>query len=159
MLEARRILPARRASVTVFRGKYAAFVAIPKSDEYQEISSLITNSLEKLEGRVHEIRSPCEFTPCLLETCKKADFVIADITEINPSTYYIIGASQASQKPILLLSKEDSSTPPEISGFKVLRYKPGNVRRVSEFLRYFLSDILDESPLDEAGPTAEVGRG
>jgi hypothetical protein len=143
--------------VTVFRGRLAAYVAVPQRDEYHEVSSLISRSLK--EHNVEEIRSPCDFTPSLLEMCKKADFLIADVTEANPSTYYVIGASQASQKPILLLSKENSSAPPEISGFKVLQYKPGNVGRVSELLTYLLSDILAEAPVHKAGQATELGDG
>ena len=143
--------------MTVFRGRLAAFVAIPKSDEYNEVSSLISLSLE--EHNIEEMKSPCDFTPTLLEICKKADFLIADITETNPSTYYVIGASQASQKPVLLLSKETSSAPAEISGFKVLQYRPGNVRKISEFLKYLLSDILAEGIVEKAGRTTELNDG
>jgi hypothetical protein len=143
--------------VTAFRGRLAAFVAIPKSDEYHEIVSLISLSLKK--HNVEEMRSPCEFAPSLLEMCKKADFLIADVTETNPSTYYVIGASQASQKPVLLLSKENSSAPQEISGFKVLQYKPGNVGKISELLTHLLSDIMAEAPVHKAGQATELGDG
>jgi hypothetical protein len=139
-------------AMAVFRGRLAAFVAIPQGDddEYKEISSLISKSLE--EHNIAEMKSRREFVPELLEYCKKADLLIADITEVNPSTYYVIGASQASQKPVLLLSKENSSAPSEISGFKVLKYKPGNVPKISELLRSWLSDILDEAtPVEKSG--------
>jgi nucleoside 2-deoxyribosyltransferase len=143
--------------VTVFRGRLAAFIAIPESDEYHEVSSLISLSLE--EHNVQEIRSPCVFTSFLLEACKRADVVIADITETNPSTYYVIGVSQASQKPVLLLSKENSAAPLEISGFKVLQYKPGNVRRMSELLHSWLSDIVAEVSVQKAGQATEADDG
>lgn len=128
--------------MAVFRGRLAAFVAIPKSHEYEEIASLISSSLEDLN--VEEMRSPGDFTPYLLEACIKADFLIADITEANPSTYYAIGASQASQKSVLLLSKENASAPPEISGIKVVQYKPDNVQKISEFLRLFILECPAE---------------
>ena len=80
-----------------------------------------------------------------LEACMKADFLIAEITETNPSTYYLIGASQASQKPVLLLSREISFAPTEISGFKVVQYKSDNVKRISESVRLFISEFLYEA--------------
>ena len=134
--------------MAVFRGRLAAFVAIPDSQDYAEIASLISSSLEELN--VEEMRSPSEFTPYLLEACKKADFLVADITETNPSTYYVIGATQASQKPVLLLSKENPSTPAEISGFKVVQYKSDNIGKIKELLRLFISDFLVE-----AAPSAQ----
>ena len=79
----------------------------------------------------------------------KADFLIADITETNPSTYFLIGAAQASQKPVLLLSMETSSAPTEISGFKVVQYNSVNVKRISELLRLFISDFLSEASPQE----------
>jgi hypothetical protein len=129
---------ARRQSVPTFRDRLCAFVAIPKSNEYIEVSSLVSSSLNQLN--VEEVRSPCDFTPSLLETCKKTDLLIADITKTNPSTYYVIGVSQALQKPVLLLSQ--TAAPPEISGFKVLKYRPGKVQKISDFLRIFLSEIV-----------------
>jgi nucleoside 2-deoxyribosyltransferase len=136
--------------MAVFRGRLAALVAIPQSDEYKEISSLITQSLE--EKKIEKMKSPRGFEPDLLEACKRADLLIADITETNPSTYYVIGASQASQKPVLLLSKEKSAAPLEISGFKVLQYKSSNVQKISELLRSWLSDLLaDATPVGRSG--------
>ena len=81
--------------MAVFRGRHSAFVAIPKSHEFAEVSSIISSSLADLN--IEEVTAPLNFNPSLLEACKKADFVICDITENNPSTYYVIGASQASQ--------------------------------------------------------------
>jgi nucleoside 2-deoxyribosyltransferase len=134
-------------SVAIFRGRPACLVAIPEGPEYAEIGQLIYLSLKDLN--VEEIRSPCKFTPYLLEECMKADFLIADITETNPSTYFLIGAAQASQKPVLLLSMETSSAPTEISGFKVVQYNSVNVKRISELLRLFISDFLSEATTQE----------
>ena len=130
--------------MAVFRGRHSAFVAIPKSHEFAEVSSIISSSLADLN--IEEVTAPLNFNPSLLEACKKADFVICDITENNPSTYYVIGASQASQKPVLLLCKESPATAPsEISGFKVVRYRPDNVSAISKFLHLFVSEFLPEA--------------
>ncbi len=128
--------------MAAFRGRPAGFVAIPQRKEYHELLDLIATSLK--DNNIEILLSPNHFTPDLLDSCKKADFLIADVTEPNLSTYYVIGASQASRKPVLLLCRESSSVPPEISGFKVLQYKPGNVKRLSQFLRYWLPDLLLE---------------
>lgn len=133
------------AIVAVFRGKLAAFVAIPSGQVYQELSALITKVFEGDEVEI--VPSPCTFTPDLLEKCRKADFLIADITEVNPSTYYVVGASHAMQKPVLLLCQEGSSELEEISGVRIVRYTPGRIQRLSEFLGYWLKDIGSEQRL------------
>jgi hypothetical protein len=62
--------------VGVFGGRFAAFVAIPKSHEYEEVSSVVSSTLEPLE--IEEMRSSNDFTPVLLEMCRKADCLIAE---------------------------------------------------------------------------------
>ena len=130
--------------MAVFRGRLAGFVAIPKGAGYEEILRLIEEAFNA--HGVEVITSPCSFTPDILEGCRKADLLIADISDNNPSTYYIIGVSQVLQKPVLILSQDEQkigahSIPYEISGQKVVRYMAGHTGRLADYLKHWLADI------------------
>jgi len=134
------------------------FLSIPATDEFLPIKRLINASLKQpgiapiattmqktLDGISFENESgkKIEFEQGLVigsvvQAIKRSDFIIADLTGLNPNVLYEVGFAHALRKPVLLMIQpENSRIPSDISGNRFFIYELSVVKDdvISEFLK------------------------
>lgn len=121
------------------------FLIIPFSPEYNDISQVIKNAVEKSNHqlvRMDELFSTGNITTQIHDEINKADFVIADISDKNPNVMYELGFAQSLKKPVLPISRKGEKIPFDIASIRVLIY---DRNRLNETLNVALRNYLTHS--------------
>lgn len=98
--------------------------------------------------RVDEIEHSKTITEVILSRIRRAQFVVADLTETRPNCYYEVGYAQALGKPVILLAKEGTERHFDLSAFKWNYW-----RSVDDLLEVF--DRTVDAVIKELGPTRQ----
>lgn len=121
------------------------FVLIPEGDKFTAVRNVVTEALQKLDVRT--LGSPSELpnlpaqstTSDLLD---RADFVIADVTDRSPSTFYVLGIADALRKPTLMLAQEQVPLPADLASQRLLVYRVDETAKLADYLGYWISDYM-----------------
>ncbi len=125
------------------------FLVIPFTPEYNDISQVIRIAVENSNHqliRMDELFSTGNITDQIHDEIKKADLVIADISEKNPNVMYELGFAQSLKKPVLPISRKGENIPFDIASIRVLIY---DRNRLNETLDIPLRNYLAHSNFDQ----------
>jgi hypothetical protein len=136
------------------------FLSIPNNDGFLPIRKLIHEALDQPEiapilttmqstlgitsssfsfdkGPVKKIDFEKGFVVGSVVTAiKRSDFIIADLTGLNPNVLYEVGFAHALKKPVLLMVQHNSSKiPSNISGNLFFIYTQDEIRNSSDLLK------------------------
>ncbi len=133
---------------TVDAERPLAFVVMHFAKPYDEVySEVIRNTcinfgLEPV--RADEIYGPGLIINDIVEQIHRAQVIIAEITPENANVYFEVGYAYAWKKPIVLLARENTELPFDVSAFRVLFYEDsiGGRTRLEEGLSRHLKAIL-----------------
>jgi hypothetical protein len=114
---------------------HSCFVAIPHDPAFMPIWQAVEQALNEFDVRA----LPNEMSPDLIES---SSFVIADVTLPNSTVFYQLGLADALRKPTLLIAQSSDALPPDITLHQVLIYRPEEVSKLQQFLRYWIKDTL-----------------
>jgi hypothetical protein len=103
------------------------FVIMPLSPDLDDLYYLgILNTARELKCSCHRV-DEIEFTGNIIDQIHdlivNSRIIIAEVSQPNPNVYYEVGYAQALRKPVVLLTKNISSTPFDLSGFNHIIYR------------------------------------
>ena len=90
-----------------------------------------------------------------------AELVIADLSFLNPNTFYEIGIRHMTQKPIIHMQLADQQIPFDVSlyrALKFLRARFKDIEKAKEDLRQFVCEVLAPNYQPENPVTNAIGR-
>lgn len=121
---------APRRSVPVLSGieedVYSVFVLMPFRREYQGIYNIIRRAGESAGLRVFradEMVAPGRITDQILDAIRHAGLIVADVSDTNPNVLYEIGLAHSLNKPTILISRQGTNLPFDLSGSRVIFYE------------------------------------
>lgn len=125
------------------------FLVIPFTSEFNDITELVR--LAVMAGnhqlvRIDEMMSTGRIVDQIHDEIKKADLVIADISDENPNVMYELGFAQSLGKPILPIIRKGESIPFDIASIRTLIY---DRNRLNDTLSIPLSNYLAHSNFDK----------
>jgi predicted rRNA methylase YqxC with S4 and FtsJ domains len=109
------------------------FVIMSFKNEYDEIYDAIQLSRKALMSkvkqlkieRVDERKGAYVINDEIDECINKASFIICDISEKSPNVFYELGFSRAKNKKLILIAKEGTEPPFDVSHHRIIWYKNG----------------------------------
>ena len=123
------------------------FVLMPFIPDLNDVYYLgiheIVTSLGYSCKRADEIEFVGDIMSKIYESIKNARLIIAEVSVQNANVYYELGYANALRKPVILLTKDHSSTPFDLSGQNHIVYR--NIVHLREKLKNRLSSILSSS--------------
>ncbi|MCK4247638.1 MAG: hypothetical protein KAX04_03775, partial [Methanomicrobia archaeon] len=108
--------------------KKSCFVLMPFKKEQNEIyKSVIKPTVEKngyICLRADDIYKSTPIMEDILESIKKANIIIADLTGRNPNVFYELGMAHIIKYPerVILLTKSDEDIPFDLASFRHIKY-------------------------------------
>jgi len=123
----------------MFKEKPTCFVAIPGTPDFASVRDAVQQSLQNLDV---EPSSATDIVGTTLSTkaIERSDFLIADVTDKNPDTFYEVGLADAMRKPILILAQKSHDVPTDLGGHRVLLYEPGDTDKLTRYLDYWIQE-------------------
>jgi hypothetical protein len=73
---------------------------------------------------------------------ERVDFVIADVTNESANVFYELGLADALRKPTLIMAQKQVSLSGDLGRHKLLLYSPGEIPKLADYLRYWISNAI-----------------
>ena len=139
------IIQEKRAQIKERKAKSPdIFVIMPFSPDFDDVYYLgIREIAEKLNlscKRVDEMEFVGDILDEIYNSITNARIIIAEATSPNPNVYYELGYAHALGKPVILLTKDVSSTPFDLKMYNHIVYK--NIRELRQKLEKRLGVII-----------------
>jgi ABC-type branched-subunit amino acid transport system substrate-binding protein len=120
-----------------------AFVSMPGSEEFKDVSAATIKALEEAGYRVYcfgekSILAPGRYWQSeLLDALASADVVVADVTGPRYNVIYEIGYAHGQRKPVILIGQPDSlsTLPGYLMNYQVLLYEPDDFEELTYLIR------------------------
>jgi hypothetical protein len=126
------------------RRKKSVFVAMPFSDEFEDVYQFGIYATVRRCGFVCEKVDEALYSGSIIdritEGIRNADFVIADLTCERPNVYLEVGYAWGLQKPVITLAREGQHLHFDLSHHKCLFYK--TITRLSESLEKTIRELF-----------------
>jgi len=94
----------------------------PFNEFYEKIIKKVCKDLNIEVKRGDEIISTNVVMQDIIQDINYSNFIIAEVSEINPNVYYELGYAHALNKPVILLAKKDTKIPFDISPYRIIYY-------------------------------------
>jgi hypothetical protein len=125
--------------------KRPAFVAMPYRPKWSKpVEQTILASASKTNFKFEVSRNsekPGLITNQIWNEIRRAEVVIADITDENPNVFYELGFAHALGKEVIMLSQSVSRRPFDISTARLLHYRVDDLRGLGKRLTRALSSV------------------
>lgn len=141
-IESKKELPEKRKAKSP-----EIFVVMPFTPDFDDVYDLGIHEVVVSFGhscqRVDEIEFVGDIMSKIYESITNARLIIAEVSVENPNVYYELGYAHALEKPVVLLTKDISSAPFDLSGQNHIVYR--NIVDLRKKLKNRLSSILPSS--------------
>jgi nucleoside 2-deoxyribosyltransferase len=79
----------------------------------------------------------------ILQAIRKADYIIADLSQPNPNVYYEMGFAHALRKPVILITRNLESLPFDLRHQRVIIYQDSaqGAEALRDALKKYISQI------------------
>lgn len=139
---------AAAAPVPEPKRKKSVFVAMPFTDEFEDIYQFGIYAAVRRCGYVCEKVDEAVFTGSIIEQItegiRNATFVIADLSLERPNVYLEVGYAWALEKPVVLVAKDGQRLHFDLSHHKCIFYK--NISKLSAALEKTIQDMFGACP-------------
>lgn len=107
--------------------KLTALVLVPSSRNTRRVQKYLRDGLMNagiVVMRLDEIQPGALWATAVTDAIKKADFIIADLTEFNSNIIYEIGYAHAFEKQVFMVVSRDAKAdiPSDLTGYHYLFY-------------------------------------
>ncbi|HBZ67615.1 MAG TPA: hypothetical protein DEO70_12325 [Bacteroidales bacterium] len=125
----------------------------------------VREAIESISGRLNlqlyradYLNIEEQIVPQIIETIKKSDIVIADISNENPNIYYEVGIAHSLDKPVILVSQTDNFNRFSLLSYRFYKYdiNPTGIRNLAFRLEQILSSPNEIEELKPIQPTRQV---
>ena len=130
----------------MFLEKPQAFLSLPLKDAAsldlaRQIGELLRgHDIEPVLATGADTQAP--LSDQILAAIRRAEFVVADLTDANPNVLFEVGLAQGLSKPVLLLSQgRASAVPSDLRAQQVAIYRPDDPSTVLRYVELWLRDI------------------
>jgi hypothetical protein len=123
------------------------FVIMPFSGEFDGIWSTVIRktvvALSDVCRRADDIFAPGVIIKDILQAIRKADYIIADLSQPNPNVYYEMGFAHALRKPVILITRNLESLPFDLRHQRVIIYQDSaqGAEALRDALKKYISQI------------------
>jgi nucleoside 2-deoxyribosyltransferase len=117
------------------------FIIAPFDPEGQRVQDTVQRTLKEAGLRVVPYRDAilpgAELTSSILDSIRRADLIIADVSRQNPNVFYEVGFAHALRKPTILLfdTKSADKLPSDFAGLQYTPYDATNLRGLADRVR------------------------
>ena len=124
-----------------------ALILTPSSGDGHRVQHALRRGLERVgirSVRLDDIQPGALWTAAVTEAIKKADFIIADLTELNPNIIYEIGYAHALEKHVFLIVSRDAKAdiPSDLTGYHYLFY--ADPEELPELVKYRIRPYIEQ---------------
>jgi nucleoside 2-deoxyribosyltransferase len=124
-----------------------AFLALPFSLAGSPVVKALTKTLHEHGVQIVSPQLAGEFPGVISEQIlgmlRRADFVVADLTDRHPNVFFELGLAIGLGKPVLLLSQESAADIPfDLRARQVVVYRPDQLDTISRYIDLWLRDLL-----------------
>jgi hypothetical protein len=107
-------------------------------------STLKRNGIEGFS--VDDLSVGTLWADALTDAFRRADIVVADVTDANPNVMYELGFAQSQRKPTIILAEASSerTVPFYLGGYNILTYDANNLQSLEKPLTRFLQEYTKE---------------
>jgi len=121
----------------------SCFVAIPPGNEFAEVRQVVANALDDMHVTRLEPQTADETAQTSSsDMLERADFVIADLTGPSKDILFDLGLAYALRKPVLMMAQGHVDLPADLAKQQLLLYRPQEVSKLAEYLRYWIPDVI-----------------
>lgn len=102
------------------------FVVMPFDPRYLDVFDAIKTSLQALNVRAYRADEPGTSAPIIediISHVMSADFIIADLTTLNPNVLYELGLSHVLKEDVILLTQTIERVPFDVTHLRLIRYE------------------------------------
>ena len=124
--------------------RISCFVDIPQAQEFDSVRQAVYQGLAK--SGVEPLESsdaPASLSPVTSDIIERADFIIAEVSRPSSNIFYVLGIADSLRKPTLMLAQRQAELSPEMARREVLLYGPGEESKLTEYLGFWLSSVLE----------------
>ena len=118
------------------------YLAIPSGPEFAPVRQAVIDALRESHVEVAEAANLRMRGPSSPPAIEKADLVIADVTGSDRTILYELGAASALRKPTLMIAQEKTDLPADFASLQVALYRPQELPKLVEFLRYWIENTI-----------------
>lgn len=104
--------------------------------------------------RADDISEPGKITSQIINQLRKADLVVADLSNKNPNVFYELAIRDATRKPVILISDQTADIPFDVRPQRLLKYSI-DLDEIDESRRK-LSDFIDATEDPDYQTTSPV---
>jgi len=140
----------RKNDISVEEGqkKPYVFTLLPFQEKFFSIYEAVIKPLAKemdcITKHAGEINKVDIIVDTIYTEIAKSDFLIADASQRNPNVFYEIGYAHALGKKVIILTQDPKDIPFDIRGLRYIEYDPNSRNLLSEKLRNFIKETLQE---------------
>ena len=124
------------------------FILMPFKPAYQPVYDSIVLSLDKMESPITAVRADDlsdnkEIIQDIMYNIATAEFVIADLTSLNPNVLYELGLSHALKDDVIIITQKIADVPFDLRHFRCIEYSQTDkgLRLLGTILRKTIEEI------------------
>lgn len=127
----------------------SVLLLVPFGERWEHLRHFLTTTLERggmRAYRLDQISAGALWANALTDALRKADIVIADVTDGNPNVMYELGYAHSLRKPTIILAEFSSmhSVPFDLRGYNLLTYDRNDLHSFGKQLARFLREYTKE---------------
>jgi nucleoside 2-deoxyribosyltransferase len=132
----------------VFDEQPQAFVALPSRLANSPVAEALTDALKEHGVQISSATTATTEKAIAVSEqihadLRRADFVVADLTDRNPNVIFELGMAVGLGKPVLLLSQDSAADLPfDLRARQVVVYRPDEIGSIRRYLDLWLRDLL-----------------
>lgn len=104
------------------------------NDEYDDLDEILNSIKNAVSGirnidrtsfnpkRIDDYQTTGQITPLILDSIRKAEYIIADITHERPNVFYEIGYAHAHNKEAIITAKKETKLHFDIKDYQIIIY-------------------------------------
>lgn len=127
----------------------SVLLLLPFERRHEKLRRFLEDALQELGlvvYRLDEAPAGALLANVVTEALRRADIVIADVTDANPNVMYELGYAHSLRKPTILIAESSSIrlVPSDLMGNRVLPYQGDDLRALQKPLARFLQEFTKE---------------
>jgi hypothetical protein len=124
------------------------FVIAPLDPEGQRVQDTVRRAVQEAGLTVvhhrHALHPGAEMTSSILDSIRRADLIIADVSRQNPNVLYEIGFAHALRKPTILLfdTASEYKLPSDLAGLEYIPYTAVNLTALADRVKSETKELI-----------------
>ncbi len=136
-------------------GNSNVFVIMPFKEDYLKFFEFLKSKLDNIVNLTNaNTNNMINIMSDVINGINDADFIIADITEINANVYYELGIAHALNKKVIMITQKTKNLPFDINTYRVLTYST-QAWEIENILKDLVDIIKGSNKLEFRNPVID----